>query len=115
MPAGEIDVSLIYRKPELKSRPVACSYYIYYRVDPAKVTAYEPRIGELLAAVRKATGIAGRLMKKRGEPNLWMEVYENVVDGSKFEWALAEAVSRLEVQECLLPGTPRHVECFQEP
>ena len=92
-----------------------CCYYIYYRVDPAKVTACGPRIGELLAAVRKATGIAGRLMKKRGEPNLWMEVYENVADDAKFERELAEAVARLKAQEFLLPGTPRHVECFQEP
>jgi len=92
---------------------MTCSYYIYYRVDPAKAAACEPRIRELIAAVRKATGIAGQLMKKRGEPNLWMEVYEKVVDESKFEWQLAEAVARINVQEFLLPGTPRHMECFE--
>ena len=91
------------------------SYYIYYRVEPAKSAASERRILELIEAVRKATGIAGRLMKKRSEPNLWMEVYENVADEAKFEWELAEAVDHLKIQELLQPGTPRHLECFQEP
>ena len=91
------------------------SYYIYYRVDPARTAASERRIGELLEAMRKATGVAGRLMKKRDEPNLWMEVYENVTDEARFEWELAEAVDHLKIQELLLPGTPRHLECFQEP
>ncbi|HXF65542.1 MAG TPA: DUF4936 family protein [Burkholderiales bacterium] len=94
---------------------MACSYYIYYRVDPARAEAGVPRIRELVAAVRQATGIEGRLMKKRGEPNLWMEVYENVTDTDRFEWELAEAVGRLEVQELLLPGTPRHMEVFEHP
>jgi hypothetical protein len=94
---------------------MACSYYVYYRVDPAKTAASEPRIRELLEAVRKATGICGQLMKKRGELNLWMEVYENVPDAPQFEWELAEAVGRLKIQEILLPGTPRHIEIFEEP
>jgi len=91
-----------------------CSYYIYYRVDPAKTAVSEPRIRALLKDVRKATGISGRLMKKRGEPNLWMEVYENVAEEAKFEWELATAVDHLKVQELLAPGTPRHIEIFED-
>jgi len=91
-----------------------CSYYIYYRVDPARASASELRIYELLEGVRKATGVSGRLMKKRGEPNLWMEVYESVPNEAKFEWELATAVDRLKIQELLLPGTPRHIEVFQD-
>ena len=89
------------------------SFYIYYRVDPAKAKACEPRIKELFAAVRKATGVSGKLMRKRGESNLWMEIYLDVTDDAKFEWELADAAGRLNVQEFLLPGTPRHVECFE--
>jgi quinol monooxygenase YgiN len=92
-----------------------CSYYIYYRVDPAKAAATERRIRELIEGMRKATGVHGRLMKKRHEPNLWMEIYENVSDEAKFEWELAEAVDHLKIRELLLPGTPRHIECFEEP
>jgi hypothetical protein len=92
---------------------VAFSFYVYYRVHPDKAVACRARIEELLAAVQEATGIQGKLMTKRGEPNLWMEVYENVADEAKFEWELAEAAGRLNVQEFLLTGTPRHMECFE--
>jgi hypothetical protein len=54
-------------------------------------------------------------MKKRGESNLWMETYLNVADDAQFEWELAEAAGRLNIPELLLPGTPRHVECFEHP
>ena len=94
---------------------MAFSFYIYYRVGPEKAAVCALRIRELLAAVRKATGIQGRLMSKRDEPNLWMEVYENVADDAKFEWELAEAAGRLKVQEFLQPGGQRHLECFITP
>ena len=92
---------------------MAYSFYIYYRVDPARAAACEPRVRELLEAVRRATGISGQLMRKRGESNLWMEIYLNVADDVKFEWELAEAASRLGISDFLLPGTPRHVEVFE--
>jgi hypothetical protein len=95
-------------------RWVAASYYIYYRVQPERATACEPVIRKLLAAVREATGVDGRLLTKRGEPNLWMEIYERVADEARFEWELADAAGRLKVQEFLLPGSTRYVECFQE-
>jgi hypothetical protein len=94
---------------------VSSSFYIYYRVDAGRSDACETRIKKLLAAVRKATGVGGRLLRKRGEPNLWMEVYENVADSAKFEWELADAAERLKVQEFLQEGTTRHLECFEEP
>ncbi len=72
-----------------------------------------PRIKQLLDAIKITTGIPGRLMKKRGEPDLWMEVYENVADAEKFEWELAEAVSKLKATEFLPPGGGRHIECFE--
>jgi uncharacterized protein DUF4936 len=93
---------------------MALSYYIYYRVRPEKAAACEPAVRAALSSVRTATGIAGRLMKKRGEPNLWMEVYEGVTDDAKFEWELADAAGRLKIQDYLLSGSGRHVECFEE-
>ena len=89
------------------------SYYIYYRVDPAQTAAAESRIRQLLAAVEKATGTAGRLMTKRGEPNLWMEVYEGVADEAKFEWELAAAVNQCQATAFLQAGGGRHIECFE--
>jgi len=92
---------------------VSCSYYIYYRIDPAQSKTAGVRIRQLLGAVRSTTGIPGRLMKKHGEPALWMEVYENVSDSAQFEWELADAAARLRVLDFVLPGTQRHVECFE--
>jgi hypothetical protein len=92
---------------------VAFNFYIYYRVDPQKAAACEPLIRQLLAAVRGATGIQGRLLRKHGEPNLWMEVYEGVPDEAKFEWELAELAGRLRIKDFLQEGTTRHHECFE--
>ncbi len=88
------------------------SYYIYYRVDPAQAEMAKLRIKQLLAAVAKSTGIAGRLMTKRGEPNLWMEVYEGIADEAKFEWELAAAVNQCQAAAFLQAGGGRHIECF---
>lgn len=89
------------------------AYYVYYRVDPDKAEECEPKIRQLLDAMKNATGVAGRLLKKRGEPFLWMEVYENVDDEAKFEWELADAADRLKIQDCLQRNTGRHIECFK--
>lgn len=92
---------------------MAYSYYIYYRIAPDKAAACERKIKELLAAVRQATGVAGRVLKKRGEPLLWMEIYENVDEAENFEWELAEIADRLKVKDDLVADTTRHVECFE--
>ena len=89
------------------------SYYIYYRVDPAQAEMARSRIMQLLAAVARTTGIAGRLMTKRGEPNLWMEVYEGVLDEATFERELATAVNECLATAFLQPGGGRHLECFE--
>ena len=73
------------------------NFYIYYRVDPPKAGDCELAIQQLLTDVRESTGIQGRLLRKHGEPNLWMEVYEGVSDEAKFEWELAEKIGRAHV------------------
>jgi hypothetical protein len=92
---------------------MAYHYYVYYRVNPEKAAACEPRIRDLLAAVEKVTGIAGRLLKKREEPQLWMEVYENVSDQAHFEWEICDIADKFKVKEFLEPDTTRHCECFE--
>ncbi len=92
---------------------MAYHYYVYYRVNPEKAAACEPRIRDLLAAVQKVTGVAGRLLKKRGEPQLWMEVYENVSDQAHFEWEICDIADKFKVKEFLEPDTTRHCECFE--
>ncbi len=90
------------------------SYYIYYRVEAAKADACAVAVQELLTAIRERTGIQGRVLKKRNEPLLWMEIYEPVADEAKFEWELAEAVAGSGVTALLQAGSTRHTECFAE-
>lgn len=91
-----------------------CYYYIYYRVKPECAEACAAKVHELTTEVEKATGIAGRILRKRGEPNLWMEIYEGVEDEARFESLMVDAVSRLKFQELLQEHTTRHIECFHD-
>ena len=92
---------------------MAYSYYIYYRVAPEHAEACELRVLELFSAIKESTTIAGRLLKKRKEPLLWMEVYENVRDDAKFELELEHAATQLKLSECLQESTGRRLECFE--
>lgn len=90
------------------------AYYIYYRVDATHAAACADAALKLLHSMRERTGIQGRLLKKRNEPWLWMEIYEPVADEAKFEWELAEAVASSGISTCLQSGGARHIECFRE-
>ncbi len=90
------------------------SYYIYYRVDAAHAGAGAVAVQKLLTAVGERTGIQGRVLKKRNEPLLWMEIYEPVADEAKFEWELAEAVAASGLTPLLQTGSTRIIECFAE-
>ncbi|HSD61362.1 MAG TPA: DUF4936 family protein [Burkholderiales bacterium] len=87
-------------------------YYIYYRVAPEHAAGLEPRVRAMQAALAAETGIAGRLMEKRDEPLLWMEVYERVTDAGSFEQSLARWVKEHRLAEGLQPGSQRRTECF---
>ena len=80
------------------------SYYIYYRVVPARLPALRDEVERLLAAVERATGVRGRWMRRRDKPDTYMEVYEDVRDEGAFEALLAREAAGL--------GLVRHVERF---
>jgi len=89
------------------------SYFIYYRVaagceQPAREQVH--RLQERLAAT---SSVRGRLMTKRGEPDLWLEIYEEVVDVAGFERALDATVRELRFSDLLAPESRRHLECFE--
>ena len=88
------------------------NFYIYYRVVPDKADALEARVHEMQIALHHQTGIAGRLLKKRNEPHLWMEVYENIANSESFEYALKHVVEEYHIHKFLEPGSQRHTECF---
>jgi len=91
---------------------LATAYYIYYRLRSDCAQAARGRVAELRARLLTRCGVFGRLLTKRDEPDLWMEVYERVEDPTTFEAALAEETTRLELVQLLSPGSARKLECF---
>lgn len=86
------------------------SYYIYYRVNEQNASDAELLVRSMQARLACRSGISGRLLKKRGEPGLWMEVYEGVAEPERFERLLGQAVDEFDLA-MLLDG-PRNAECF---
>lgn len=89
------------------------SYYVYYRVADGEEPVAKSCAQRLLQQVAESTGVRGRLMVKRGEPRLWMEIYEDVPDAQTFERALATGVDELQLERVLVEGSRRHLECFE--
>jgi hypothetical protein len=89
------------------------SFFVYYRVVPERAPFARSQVQQLQDRLVQATGIRGRLMTKHGEPNLWMEVYEQVADSDAFERALKAAVDEFRLDELLVAGSRRHMECFE--
>lgn len=67
----------------------------------------------LFHRLERQCGVRGRLLAKRGEPCLWMEVYERITDGAGFEAALQAEASALGLETVLAKGTRRNVEAFE--
>ena len=66
----------------------------------------------LQAALARATGVPGRLLRRVEDDGTWMEIYEGVADAEGFERELAAAVARARLETLLAPGAVRHVERF---
>ncbi|MFN0037981.1 MAG: DUF4936 family protein [Burkholderiales bacterium] len=89
------------------------SYYIYYRVsDPRLANPVLTRLFELMGT---RAGVRGRLLVRRDEPDLWMEIYEDVEQPAQFEQTLAQCVDELQFTGLLPPEGTRNLECFREP
>ena len=85
-------------------------YYVWYRVtaDPLGARA---AVDAMMTDVARRTGIAGRLLLRRDEPDTWMEIYEGVADPARFERELAAAVQRHGIAR-FIAVDGRHVEAF---
>lgn len=85
-------------------------YYIYYRVGENNELEAERAVRSMQARLACRCGIAGQLLKKYGDPFLWMEIYEQVQDPERFERLLKQAVDEFDLDMFL--ETPRKSECF---
>jgi uncharacterized protein DUF4936 len=92
---------------------MSTSYYIYYRVPQGNAERARAAVGALQRELSEATGIGGRLLRRRDDETTWMEIYEGVPEGSRFESRLAELVERHGVLALLVPGTSRKQEVFR--
>jgi hypothetical protein len=94
---------------------VALHLYIYYRVAGAADRIAADAADDVIERVRHATGVAGRRLVRRDEPDLWMEIYEGIADAGAFTTALDAAVVASGLPTRLAPGERRHVEWFRDP
>ena len=80
------------------------NYYVYYRVDAARLDLLRPYIQKLLKVIENEAGIRGKWMRRRDEPSTYMEVYEGVKDDQSFEALLDREYERFDL--------PRRREVF---
>lgn len=92
---------------------MSTSYYVYYRVPAVNAVRAREAVGALQRALSDATGIGGRLLRRRDDETTWMEIYEDVPDGARFETKLAELVERHGISALLAPGSSRKQEVFR--
>ena len=80
------------------------NYYVYYRVNLARLAEVRASIEQLFSTIERQTGVKGRWMHRRDDPATYMEVYEGVSDSAAFEALLDREVSGL--------GLERRIERF---
>ena len=84
--------------------------YVWYRIEQADADA-ERVVRSMMARLACRTGVAGRLMKKWGEPGLWMEAYEGIADPDAFNLRLGQLVDEFDLE--MFVADCRHTECFE--
>ena len=89
------------------------SFYIYYRVPAQNAERARVAVRELQRELSGIAGISGRLLRRRDDETTWMEIYENVRDGARFEAELAKLVERQGLVALLVPGSSRKQEVFR--
>jgi ribulose 1,5-bisphosphate carboxylase large subunit-like protein len=90
---------------------VSQSVYVYYR-SSAGARAVREAVGAMQAALARATGVSGRLVRRVEGDGTWMEIYEDLADPARFESELAAAVASFGLEALLAPGATRHIERF---
>jgi len=93
---------------------MAYHYYVYYRIRREATDAARTCVAQLQGGVERQTGICGRMLTRCDEPELWMEVYENVRDRTGFEATMSAAAIGSDLARHLESGSARKVECFRD-
>ena len=80
------------------------NYYVYYRVNLARLAEVRASIEQLFRTIERESGVKGRWMHRRDDAATYMEVYEGVSDSVAFEALLDREASGL--------GLERRIERF---
>lgn len=88
----------------------ALNYYVYYKVDPARVAEVRAVVSALMRRVHAATGAQGEWQRRRDDPATFMETYAKVADAAAFDRILALAVEEAGFSRL---GIARVTEIFQ--
>ena len=89
------------------------NFYIYYRVPAQNADRARAAVNALQRELSDNAGVGGRLLRRRDDETTWMEIYENVQDGARFEAELAKLVERHRLAGLLVPGSSRKQEVFR--
>ena len=89
------------------------NFYIYYRVPAQNADRARAAVNALQRELSDNAGVGGRLLRRRDDETTWMEIYENVQDGARFEAELAKLVERHGLAALLVPGSSRKQEVFR--
>jgi hypothetical protein len=90
-------------------------YFIYYKVARASEAEYIPVAVAMQSEILRRTGVRGRLKRKSGNDDTWMEIYEGVHQRLLFDAALTDCVARFGLDALLAPGATRKHEVFHDP
>jgi len=88
------------------------NYYVYYRIDAARLDPLRSSVQELFTAIERETGVRGKWLRRRDEPDTYMEVYEGVKNDQAFEALLERECERLRLARLLAGGAARRTEIF---
>jgi hypothetical protein len=82
------------------------NYYVYYKIEPARLEEVRAAVEKLFAALERQCGVKGRWMRRRDDPATCMEVYEGITHAAQFEATLVGATvgfpfaRKIEIFEC---------------
>lgn len=93
-------------------------WYVYYKLDAQQLADWLPHAPRLMAQVRAATGVEGRLLRRAdgakaaaGVATL-MEVYDGIAESQAFATALEAAVNAARAAVPACATVPRYTERF---
>jgi uncharacterized protein DUF4936 len=92
---------------------VTLSYYVYYKVPRENAERARASVENLQREIAAATGVRGRLLRRRDDETTWMEIYEDVSDPARLEAALDQLVRKHGIAPLLASGSARRQEVFR--